>query len=239
MNAYCARLTLLSIGVAANFVAAANVDVTEWALSTTVVDFTAGPSGIDHASSHTVANPFLHTQSVSLGPTDWAEGGYDIGWLSNTGSFHLGVDQHLHGIRKGAGSGGQFYFTTDIDLIFNAAGSLTFASSPGDEASFSYSLNIRPVDQFMSIFTDGGRGGDRHFETPASGSLAFNSDAILLAAGVDYRVNIHLGSDTSSMPNQDPISAHGEINFSWRPVPEPGTLLLVLPLAGVLLRRRR
>ena len=239
MDAHWFRVALLSIALATNFVVAADVDVTEWLLRTSVVDGSASPTQRDLEFSLDPQNPFLSAQSVSLGPTDWAVGEYDISWLNNTGSFHLGVEQHVHGVSRSASSGGQFYFTTAIDLIFNAAGNLTFASSPGDEADFAVGLSITSAFPLVTYYSGFDEGGDSNFQTPASGEASFASGDLLLPAGNTYRVNINLASRTSSKPNQDPISALGEVNFSWRPVPEPATLLFVLPMAAGLLRRRR
>lgn len=229
-----------AVGVSA-IASAADVDVLQWYLATGVVDSTPSIPQIDVHWSENPQNPFIVAQNASLGPTAIANGYYDVSWLNDSGSFHLDADQFLHGPGRSASSGGRVFLTTSIDLIFNASGSMNFASTAGDWADFSYGLGIGPTDPgFPSVFLGGGFGGDFHFETPPSGSLAFESGDVLLVAGRTYQANISLISRTYTSADQDPISVNGEINFSWRPVPEPASALL-LAFAGIaaLCRRRR
>ncbi len=239
MNTWICRLSFAAVIVVSTVASAAEVDVLQWNLSTSVVDSTPSIPQIDVQRSQTPQNPFFVTQATSLGPTAVANGYYDVSWLNDSGSFHLEADQFLHGPGRSAFSGGQVFLTTTIDLVFNASGGMTFTSTSGDEADFSYGLQIRPTGPGSpAIFADGGFGGDFHLETPPSGSLAFNSGDILLVAGRTYQANINILSHTYTSPDQDPISVIGEIDFSWRPAPEPTTALL-LAFAGVAVFRRR
>jgi hypothetical protein len=143
MNTWAARVTIGILLFAVSAIgSAADVDVLQWYLETSVVDSTPSIPQIDVRSSETPQNPFIDAQNASLGPTAIANGYYDVSWLNDSGAFHLEADQFLHGPRRGASSGGQFYFTTSIDLIFNASGAMNFASSAGDEADFFYGIGL-------------------------------------------------------------------------------------------------
>lgn len=218
---------------------AADVDVIDWTLNTSVLDGSPSIPQIDSEYSQVPQNPFDHTMSVSLGAEDTAVGAFDVSWMNDTGVFHLAAEQHLHGPHRGASSNGIIYLRTTVDLIFNVSGNMTYSSTPGDEADFIFGLTLVGVDPMAAIYDDGGQGGDLNLFTPASGSLQFDSGNIILPAGNTYRVQLNFQSDTYFHPDQDPIFANGEINFFWRPVPEPATGLLFAFAGIALLRRRR
>jgi hypothetical protein len=57
--------------------------------------------------------------------------------------------------------------------------------------------------------------------------------------GLTYKVTLDMSSRTSTFATQNPISADGELNFSWRPAPEPSSILfLAFASVAVLCRRR-
>lgn len=221
----------------------ATVDVLDWALGTYVVDGSPSIPQVDSESSQTPQNPYMHTMSVSLGAEDTAVGAYDVSWMNDTGVFHLAAEQHLHGPERSASSNDNIHLTTTVDLVLNASGNMTFASTPGDEADFIYGLSVEATDPLMPYYSGHGRGGDSNLFTPASGSLAFESGDILLPGGHTYRVFLNFSSTSYSFLDQDPISANGEINFSWRPVPEPASAVFVGTLLSLVFgprpRRRR
>ncbi len=212
----------------------ASIDITEWALVNGVQDFSMQDIVQDASAFTVVENPFIASHSAAVGPST-VETSYDFSWSNDFGSFDIQMSQFIPNPFVRVVSSGDILVTPTTDLSVSFDSSLTYTSSPGDEAAIRLRTIVIEENTNVVFFHAMVEGGGFFFEPP-SGTLAFSGDVILPAGStyhIDYLVEIH----SLTVPNpQAPITADGFVHFDLQAVPEPSTLSLLA--IGLLLTRR-
>ncbi len=214
--------------------------MTDWQLSSSVVDSSNGGFVRDIRSNMTVQNPFTESFDVSLSPVHSALSNFDISWNTDAGIFLLDFLNSVPLEDRLAALNGDLTFETEQDLLLDVAGGISYQSAAGEEANFRLEFAvIRLIDNTL-VYNAFHVGGDGFLFQPPSGSFAFDEDNLLLPGGSAYEVRFSTSNMASNFPNGTPNTTDGFFEFSYRPVPEPHPVgILLVPAATAAIRRRR
>ncbi|GEM_PF-1302724 len=209
---------------------AAEIDVFEWNLDTTV---RYSGVGEDNRFSGIPTNPFSVVHTTSLG-TSAAQSIYDASW-SGSGRFEfLVAAAHVsQGNPFGfSGSFGVVRFSPSVDSIFTVDIGYNYAMAAGDrEAKLMFNVGGGPAPG-GSIFANNQLAGT--IGDPPIGSFMVH-ESIPLIAGELYAFNYLLELRSFSGSPTSLSAADGHVRVSIVPAPEPSTLLL-LALVGAVSR---
>jgi hypothetical protein len=212
--------------------------VSQWTLSTAVIDDSDISVVQDVAGFGVVENPFQAVGSAAVGPNT-ATTSYDFSWSGDTGSFDVTTTQRVETSDIVTISSGLMFISPTTDLRMTIDASLDYASPPGDLANVRFRMLVRDgIDQTVPFFFfESLLGGNLSLE-PAAGTLAFSGD-VILPAGTTYLISFAASNDNGADNNPTgPITSSGFIHFAFQPVPEPATAWLIT-LAAIASRRRR
>ena len=220
--------------------ASAGFDISMWSLRNTVRD-SSGPSSVQDTDRITdIINPLDQSSSAQVGD-NIATSSYDFSWLeeAGVGDLHTTFDHEMRftsDVRTVTRV--DIFIETTVDLHVAVDGHVDFSHTVGDFTRINFGFSIIDVVPFDVVMTDGVEGGNGNFE-PASGSLTISGETTLLA----NRTYWLLGTvDNDNVLIDNPVGTYdvdGFIDFTIRPVPEPLTAWLLLPIFVIGLRCRR
>jgi len=224
------------LAVRADF-AAASLNVSDWQLTTAVLDNSALSTVRDFEILTTISNPFQAAANTAVGPNT-ATTAYDFAWSGDSGSFDIDMALNVETFRVDALSTGIILISPTTDLLMTIDASLVYASVPGDLAFIGFNMKVLDATTFAAFFRENRRGGNLTLD-PAVGTLSINGD-VILPAGTTYRIDFRASNRNGSDPNPTgPITSSGFIHFDFQPIPEPATAWLIAIGAVALHRPRR
>ena len=200
----------------------------------------SGPTGSEDADWIVdILNPLQTTSTAQVGE-NIASSTYDFSWLEDIGIGDFNTT-FSHQMRNSPGirtvTSITLIIETDAELRVSYSGLLDYSHTPGDETQFLFGTSILDVDASSLFFSQTMEGGNADL-LPASGQLELNAE-VILPADRTYFFSLTLDADDLAEPNPGIYDANGFANISIRPVPEPASALLLLPVLGLLRHRRR
>ncbi len=229
---------LLSLPLASSR-AEAGFSVTSLDLRSSVRSSVIGESLTDAETIDQISNPLLNTTMGQIG-NNVASSSYDFSWIEEIGIGDFNTT-FSHAMRNSP----SIRTVTSITLIIETAaelrvsysGLLDYSHTPGDETQFLFGTSILDVDTSSLFFSQTMEGGNADL-LPASGQLELNAE-VTLPADRTFFFSLTLDADDLAEPNPGIYDANGFANISIRPVPEPTTALVMLPVFILLRRARR
>jgi hypothetical protein len=181
--------------------------VSQWTLSTAVIDDSDISVVQDVAGFGVVENPFQAVGSAAVGPNT-ATTSYDFSWSGDTGSFDVTTTQRVETSDIVTISSGLMFISPTTDLRMTIDASLDYASPPGDLADVFFRMTVFDEgNPSFPVFFENLHGGNLTLE-PAVGTLAFDGD-VILPAGATY--SIQFTARNNNLADNNPT---GPITFA-------------------------
>lgn len=129
----------------------AGFDVTFWELGTAVTHH----ANFDFDVTDQIQNPFIYTSLSAMGQNS-VSADYDLSWLieSGHGVFHADVEQHIRDPEFRTQAVNVIHILPTEPLRVTLTGLLTYAHTPGDEASFNFNASVRDLATNQVVLSD-------------------------------------------------------------------------------------
>jgi hypothetical protein len=235
------RSTILLFAIACAVAAPvqAGFQVLDWHLTAALSDHSGDLPIIDGVDITQVSNP-LNTTSLAQIGTNFATATYDHSWIESLawGDFNTSFTHQIRTPEVKTVADSRIVFTPTEPVHVTLDGQTTYSHTPGDLDSISFGFEIQDADTLEDFVLETRRGGNLYFQ-PASATINLHAETVLPA---DRTYQFQLGLQSDNISDNLPtgiLDASGYVNFSIRPVPEPGVVLLIGPMVLVFARGLR
>lgn len=224
--------------LAAAPLAAHGVTVSSWELAT-ILDAPGDNGGESHGFT-TVQNPFVDSHIAMPVPTSFSQAAYNFIWTELNASFQTSISHQAHDVPSPGSlygrTSGFIFVQPSIDSVLSVQSSYTYAL-PADSFLAQQTVLVRDMSTNMSIWSDS-RAANSFGGNPVSGTLAVTNGAIQLIGGRKYLLSYDYRLQALSGDTDSTGTGTGGILWTLNPVPEIGSLFMLVFSIPLVLRRR-